>query len=517
MPPGEETIGVVGAGTMGIGIAETALLRGYSATVVDSSAEAIENARGRIESSFARAVERGRCGGPEAEAALENLELGDDLGPLVGCDAVIEAVSERLEVKQRLFDGLLEACRPATLLATNTSSLRVSTIAAGTADPARIVGMHFFNPVPRMELVEVIPGIATEPDVTARARRLGEGLGKRVIVARDGIGFLVNRAGRPFVGEALRLVQEQVATPEQVDRVCRLGGGFRMGPFELADLIGNDVNLEITESFWFQSYGEPRWRPSHIQRGLVDAGRLGRKSGIGFYDYSGESHRAPDPEVPMTGGGEGRRVAILGAGQVAVGLRERSAAAGFPVDDGDPTGAAAWLTLDARTDRGAGDQDGAGPRAILCAGSSLTGAGYPAASGFHLIGPTEESRLVELTRLASTDPTCFERTVEYFVALGYLTEEVGDAPGLVLGRIVSQLVNEAAFMIGEGLARPSDIDTGATFGLNYPRGPVAWAAAAGLDHIRAVLGGLEAARGEERYRPAPLFDGEPAELGQLPG
>ncbi len=500
-----ERLGVVGAGSMGSGIAELAITHGFPATLVDASADALRGGAVRIESNLAKAVEQGRSSREAADAALARLRCSTDPETLAGCDGVIEAVPERLELKRELLGRIAAICPAPALLATNTSSLRVSAIAAGIPGSERVVGMHFFNPAPRMRLVEVIAGLQSGEAAVQAAKQLGQRLGKQVIAARDGIGFLVNRTARPFYAEALRLVHEGIADFAQIDRICRMGGGFRMGPFELVDLIGVDVNLEISESFWFQSYGEPRWRPSPIQAQLVGAGRLGRKTGAGFHSY--EEQREPDPELPATGGGDGRPVAIGGVGPVAEFLRAAATRAGFaPCSWNDPAAGGAWLAVEAEPARslGPGRTAPVAARTILCASTCLRERRAVGASGFHLIGPVAESRLVEMTSVAATNPASRERAQEFFVALGLHVEEVGDAPGLVLGRIVSQLVNEAAFTLEEGIAGPGDIDVGARLGLNYPRGPVEWSAVAGIDQIRAILQALGRWRGEERYRLAPL-------------
>jgi 3-hydroxybutyryl-CoA dehydrogenase len=349
-----------------------------------------------------------------------------------------------------------------------------------------------------MELLEVIRADQTGERALALAREAGEAMGKRVILATDGPGFLVNRCGRPFSGEGLRLLGERVATHEQIDRICRMGGGFRMGPFELMDLVGIDVGLEVARSFAELSFGEPRWRPSPIQARMVAAGRLGRKTGRGYYDYGEASHRPDDPEPPGPGGGAGTLVTILGAGPLADGLRERARSAGYELRDGGPT----ELVVDAGA-RPTAELPGGAPLALLCAAGSLASRAEPGAVGFHLLPPLDASRLVELTRGPGTQSFAAEAVQAFFARLGFHSEWVEDAPGLVLGRIVCQLVNEAAFAVGEGVGTEEDVDTGLVLGLGHPRGPIAWGEAIGLDHVMAVLDGLWAERREERYRPAP--------------
>lgn len=499
--------GVVGAGTMGSGIAQVFAQSGVEVHLVDPDADAREQAVRQIERDLARGAERGRWTRTEATAARSRLTDDHDLTTLADAELVVEAVPERLDLKLNLFGRLAEVCSEEAVLATNTSSLLVSQVAAATPHPERVIGLHFFNPPSRMRLVEVVPGIETSPHTVSLAVAAVEAMGKHAVVVRDGIGFLVNRCARPFYVEALKLVQEGIATTEQVDRICRMGGGFLLGPFELIDLIGVDVNLAIAASFYEQSFGEPRWRPSTLQASLVAAGRNGRKCGRGFYEYGAGEHRRPDPEPLHVGGGEGRCVAVAGRGIVGDGIREKARAAGFSVTDpGLLHGCIPWLLVDAGVD-GPSIPPTDAPRVGMCARTSLRLRRDPGSAGFHLVPPLNESRLVEVTADGRTDPVAAARSNEFFAALGFVVEHVGDAPGLVLGRIVSQLANEAAFAVAEGVAPVTDIDAAMTLGLNYPRGPITWRSMMGDRHVRAVLSGLYQERSEERYRLAPDLAG----------
>ena len=276
-----------------------------------------------------------------------------------------------------------------------------------------------------------------------------------------------------------------MATHEQIDRICRLGGGFRMGPFELMDMVGIDVGFEVAKSFNELSFGEPRWKPNPIQERMARGGRHGRKSGRGYYDYGSGEHRPPDPEPLEPGGGENRAITIAGSGAVADGLAERANAAGFEVltEGGDRVEVRA-LGL---------------PPMLLCADRSLRAHGEPDAVGFNVVPPVEASQLVELTGERN------EQVELHWNRLGFHTEWVEDAPGLVLGRIVAQLVNEALFAVGEGVGTPDDVDAGLELGLNHPRGPVGWGRTIGFDRVLAAIDGIWAERREERYRPAPLL------------
>jgi 3-hydroxybutyryl-CoA dehydrogenase len=293
-----ERIGILGAGTMGAGIAQIAALGGLQTSLYDPDPEALESGGIRIGEDLAKGEGRGRWSEEESEAALERFDTyTSDLEELAGCDLVIEAAPERLELKRELFAKLADILGPEAVLASNTSSLRVADVAAGVPDPERVVGMHFFNPPALMQLVEVVTTeISSEPALAA-ATEVAERMGKTPIRAKDSVGFVANRLARPFTLESLRMLGDDVADVKTIDRIVRLGGGFRMGPFELLDLIGLDVNLEIARSFFVQG-GEPeRWRPSPIQEKLVAEGRLGRKSGHGYYPYGEGVERELDPEL----------------------------------------------------------------------------------------------------------------------------------------------------------------------------------------------------------------------------
>jgi 3-hydroxybutyryl-CoA dehydrogenase len=506
--PPPATVGVLGAGTMGGGIAQLACLAGARTLLHDPDHAALERGVEALRANLAKGVARGRWSAQDAEDAAGRVEAMQSLEALAPCELVIEAAPESLAIKRELFGRLSEIVAPDCVLATNTSSIPVTAIAAGATHPERVVGMHFFNPAPLMRLLEVVAGEDSgEPALTA-ARALGEAMGKVVIDASDGPGFLVNRVNRPFGLEALRLVTEQIASVEEVDRCCRLGGGFRMGPFELMDLVGVDVGFDVARSFHELSFGEPRWRPSPLSARMVAAGRTGRKAGRGFYDYRDGPHRPDDPAPPAPAAppaGAGPLV-IAGALPLAQLLRTRAAAAGWDVrTPAEAQGEAPFLILDL----GATEEDPplqGGPQAICCHEGSLAVLDPGgSAVGFHALPPLEPGALVELTRGPDSIDAAASATETLFATLGLHTAWVGDAPGLVLGRIVCQLVNEAAFAVGEGVGTPADVDAGVLHGLNYPRGVLAWADEIGLDHVLTVLVALGDEYREERYRPAPLL------------
>ncbi len=456
-----ERIGVVGAGTMGAGIAQLAALGGFETRLYDAVPGALDRGLERLRADLRRGVTRGRWSEGDAGAAESRLHPASSVEDLSDCDLVIEAAPEDLELKRRLFAELAAVCGPEAVLATNTSSLSVNAIAAGVERPERVVGMHFFNPPALMRLVEVVAGHETAEPAVASATEVAEAMGRIPIRAADGIGFLANRCLRPFTLEGLKLVAEGVAPPDQIDRIVRIGGGFRMGPFELMDLVGIDVNLEVAQSFWEQSFHEPRWRPSPLQTRLVDAGRLGRKSGRGWYRYDEGPHRPDDPP-PLEASAE--------------------------VDDPNPERV-----------------EGPGFVAVNLAGALAASPTRPPGSvAFVALPDLAGAAVVELARGPATPAAELSAAGRHFAALGKHVECVlADPPGLVLGRILCQLVNEACFALGEGVGSAPDIDTAMRLGFNWPCGPFEWAEEIGAAQIVAALDALHRRLGEERYRIAP--------------
>jgi len=479
-------IGVLGAGTMGAGIAQLAAQSGARTLLYDPDAEALERGLAALEAGVRKLVDKGELDG-DAGAIAGRAEGVSALGDLAACDLVIEAVPEVLELKHELLGRLSrEVLTRECVLASNTSSIPITMIAAAVEGRERVVGMHFFNPAPLMALVEVIPGIESGEAAIELARATGAAMGRRVILAADVPGFVVNRCNRPFNLEALRLLGERIACVEEIDRIVRLGG-YRMGPFELQDLVGIDTGSMVARSFFALGFNEPRWRPSPLTERMVGAGLLGRKTKRGWYDYrDGGAYRAEDPPAPTAGGGEGA-VAILGTWPVAAALRVAAGAAGWTVL-AQPGGAD--LVIDC-------DGDGDGPRAILHHGADLAGE----VVGFHGFPPLAA---VELMLGRSVDPALADRAESFFASLGLHVARVGESPGGVLGRIVFQTINEACFALGEGVATAQDIDAGMTLGMRHPRGPLAWLELIGPAHVIAVLDALREVHGDA-YRLAPAL------------
>lgn len=532
-------LGVVGAGTMGAGIAQVAAAAGLEVALADVSPAVAGRGRERVAAALTRAVARGRLPVDAAAAALERVRAVGSLDELADVECAIEAVPEELALKRAVFAELGRVCAPGAILASNTSSLSITAIAAGVPGPERVVGLHFFNPVPAMALVEVIAGARTSPEVADAAAALVGRLGKTPVRVADTPGFLVNRVARPFTGEAVRLAAEGVATPPQIDRIVR-AAGFRMGPFELLDLVGLDVNLAVHQAVYEQTFGEPRYRPQPMQARLVAAGLLGRKAGRGFYRYEGEARADADPSDPYAEIAPlGRAATVLIAGHgpqvddLALALRD----AGQEVVTYSTEESASLANAGIPRARRLRDvllattvaiEAVIGPRELkraywyelaeslppqipilsLALGQGASelgswGAHPERVVGVGYAGPFAAAPIVELARGLRTGETALRRAVAFLRRMGKEVAVVGDPPGQVLGRLLACLINEAAFALDEGIATPDDIDTAMRLGLNYPAGPIAWSRRLGLEAVVATLDGLHAYYGEDRYRVAP--------------
>ncbi len=507
-------LAVVGAGTMGAGVAQTALVAGMNVLLYDPSSQALTRALTSIALGLEKGHSKGLWALDPADVMSSKMTVTSEIDDLASVDFVIETVPEELGLKHRVLQQVAAITRPRTVIASNTSSIPLTLIASAIEDPTRVVGLHFFNPAPLMGLVEVIAAAQTDAAAIRQATRLGEALGKRVIVAPDVPGFLVNRCGRGFYGEALRLAAERIAEPRQIDRICRMAGRFPMGPFELMDLVGIDVNFAIAKSFDELSFGEPRWRPTAMQARMAASGNLGRKTGRGWYSYTSGPHRPVDPVPPMTGYGNGRALAIVGASRVAGLLRARGAQAGFVLSDTshDRVVATIFADLSAASD----EVHGAEHPIVSCANASLSCRQLAHAVGFNIPNAADQEHLVEITRTGNTPEGLANTAASVFACLGFHAEWVSDGPGLVFDRMLAQIINEAAFAYTEGIGTAADIDAGATIGLNYPRGPIGWGYAIGWGEILATLDAIWQERREERYRPAPALLSAAAGVDLLP-
>lgn len=296
-------MGVIGSGAMGSGIAQVAATAGHAVVLYDNNTTQLGKAKSNLESTLKKLAEKGKLSSADAEAILSRITFADTLTAFSNCDLIIEAIVENLAVKQDVFTQLEKIVKQECVLASNTSSLSITSIASACTHPARVIGIHFFNPAPLMPLVEVIPAIATAAQLVDDCKTLISGWGKSVVLAKDTPGFIVNRVARSFYGESIRMYEEGYASLATIDWALKTFGGFRMGPFELMDFIGNDVNYKVTETVWEQFFYDPRFKPSLTQKRLYEAKHFGRKSGIGYYDYR-EGAVMPEPKNDETLGKE---------------------------------------------------------------------------------------------------------------------------------------------------------------------------------------------------------------------
>ncbi len=487
--PAGSLVVVLGSGTMGRGIARVAAGAGHRVILNDVSAPALESARQEMHRFLDRDVAKGRLETDEATAIGERIAYESDVSAIGDAVLVIEAIVEDLDAKIALLRQVEAIVGVDTVIATNTSSLSVTAIAAGLERPRRVAGMHFFNPAPVMPLVEIVAGADSAPAVLDSLTALARAWGKTPVRAASTPGFIVNRVARPFYGEALRVVEEHVATPAEVDDIVTGAGGFRMGPFALMDLVGLDVNLAVSKSVYTQTFHDPRFAPNQIQQQLVDAGRLGRKSGRGFYDYEDDGP-APKPRV-VPADGEVQRVTVHGSGEELAGLIGRLAASGVDVVS--------------RT----------GPVAGISAGTTILwpSDGRPAATieplvpdlGVVAVDEVIDWSTASAVAIAGTDESALRTAAGVLAAAGIAARPVGDAPGLVLLRIMAQLASVAADAVLRHIATAEDIDTAMRLGTNYPIGPLEWADRFGPARVVEVLDNVANFYGEPRYRPSPLL------------
>ena len=483
-------VGVVGAGTMGAGIAQVAAAAGHPVLLCDAAAGAAEAARTRIGQALERAQRQGRLSAAERAAIAARIKACHGLDALAPAGLVIEAIVEDLAAKQQLFEALEVFLEPTAILASNTSSLSITALAAKLKHPERVVGLHFFNPAPRMALVEVVHGLSSAPTALATARATVEAWGKTPVEVRSTPGFIVNRVARPFYGEALRALAEGAAEVATIDAVLREAGGFAMGPFELIDLIGLDVNLAVSRSIHAAYHYDPRYAPSLVQQDMVDAGRLGRKAGRGFYEHSGDAAR-PTPQTAAPAPPP-RRIIVEGDLGIAEPLLARIAASGIVVERRSGEGLIRLGDL----------------RVVLTDGRGATEWSYllerPVATFDLALDYASCTRLA----LAPADQTSAEQlrpAIGLLQSAGIAVSVIDDLPGLLVMRTVAMLANEAAETVRAGVASAAAVDTAMRLGVNYPRGPLAWAEAIGLKRVVEVLDHLRRSYGEERYRASWLL------------
>jgi 3-hydroxybutyryl-CoA dehydrogenase len=489
MTPIYEIVGVVGAGAMGRGIAQIAAQAGSTVKLFDTQPQAVEKARDDLFGQWDRLQEKGRMDAAAVQACKQRLQMAGSLQELAGCALVVEAIVERLDVKRSLFAELEAVVQPTAVLATNTSSLSVTAIAAGLQQPQRLAGYHFFNPVPLMKVVEVIAGLKTDPAVCAGLAGYAKQMGHTPVQAQDTPGFIVNHAGRGYGTEALRIVAEGVADFATVDRILRDQVGFKLGPFELMDLTALDVSHPVMESIYRQYYDEPRYRPSVITAQRLAGGVVGKKVGEGFYRYAqGKAQVPAEPAPPQVG--------ELPPVWVSTRAARRSE------------------LYQLLMDLGAKIETGQSPSLHALALVAPLGFDVTTVAVVERLDPARTVGIDMLIddaatkrRVLATNPATRadmrDAAHALFARDGKAVSVIRDSGGFVTQRVVATIVNIAADICQQRICSPGDLETAVTLGLGYPLGPLAMGDRWGPTNVLEVLFNMGTVYGDPRYRPSP--------------
>ncbi len=478
-------VAVIGLGTMGAGIAEVFARNGFAVTGIEVNPEALSRGLATLDASLGRAVSRGKLTEADHKEIFGRIRPAASLADAAEADLVIEVVPEQMSIKHWVLQELDERCRPGTIIATNTSSLSVTAIAAGSAHPGRVLGMHFFNPAPVMRLVEVVTTVRTDPATADTITDLASRLGKTPVRVADRAGFVANALLLPYLNHAVRLLETGYATRDDLDTAVTEGIGLPMGPLTLLDLIGLDTSLSVMEVLR-EEFGGSRYTPAPLLRRLTAAGRTGRKSGAGFYDYSGKDPFHNENGLPLDTVG----VAVISIGaeqERADALTARLTRAGIGVN-ADPDGPGD-LVLAA-----VGPEGGVLAQALAAGRAAKT-------VGLHLASDT----LAELVPTSRTSPAALAAAAAVAARLGVRAVRSSDRPGLIVGALLAAHLRDAVAMVADGYASPADVDTAMTLGCGYPKGPFRLLAERGPERIESLLRAMHRATGDPAFAPHPLL------------
>ncbi|EOG1933708.1 3-hydroxyacyl-CoA dehydrogenase [Providencia stuartii] len=501
------TVAVIGAGTMGIGIAQVAASAGHTVLLFDINTQALNKAKQSLTERLNKRVQQGKADVQTTEALLARITLVHTMADLAPAQLVIEAVAEKLTIKQAIFSELEGICKENTLFASNTSSLSITAIASQLKHPERFAGLHFFNPAPIMKLVEVIRGRETASAVIEQLKNLAVAWGKIPVICRSTPGFIVNRVARPFYAETLRALEEQIANPATLDSVLRDAGGFSMGPLQLTDLIGHDVNYAVTDSV-FQAFGyDPRFQTSFEQLELVQAGHLGRKTGRGFYHYDDNK---PLPKATMAEKvilNNPPSVTARGDWQSLPEFAQLLRQNGIPLEE-SKIDSHELPTLRVNN------------VIVMLTNGELTSVRAQKANQsmvqFDLSADYAKANAIAISCAVQNSHQENQSVIAFFQSLNKDVIVLPDYPGLLTMRTVAMLCNEALDVVNKGVASPKDTDNAMRYGVNYPKGPLAWGAEIGWQHILNTLDQLSQFYADGRYRANPLLRQLVAGVRSLP-
>lgn len=505
-------IAIIGTGVMGMGIAQIAAQAGIAVLLFDAKAGAAKQGRQNLQTLLETLATKGKFTGEQLQATLSNLIVIDDIAAISEVDVVVEAIIEDLEIKQQLFEQLESIVPAKTILASNTSSLSVTAIASVCQHPERVAGLHFFNPVPLMKIVEVIPGLLTEHSVTQTLSDLVQRLGHLGVVAKDTPGFIVNHAGRAFGTEALKILGEGITSVQQIDRILRDGAGFRMGPFELMDLTGVDVSHPVMESLYEQYYFEPRYRPHPLTRQMLTGKKLGRKVGAGFYDYvEGQkqlpflAHSAENLTTTLLSNDEIKSVWVAADfAKDKQQLEDYLNANSIAIDDNEKpdVDSLVLLAVYGEDTTNAAVRYGVNPKQAVAI-DMLT-----ALSKHRTLMPsmvTEDKFVAQAYALfaINADQQKSASSTSNQVATDARVTLIKESTGFVAQRVVAMVINLGCDIAMQGIATPKDIDNAVKLGLGYPYGPISWGDELGAKRILLILQRIYKLTGDPRYRPSP--------------
>lgn len=489
MKPHFSNVAIIGAGAMGRGIAQIAAQAGSTVILYDTQPAALEDARLALHTQWDKLQEKGRLTTTAVEACKARLRCADKLQDLAASDLVVEAIVERLDVKVALFAELEGIVGTSTVLASNTSSLSITAMAARLKQPRRVAGFHFFNPVPLMKVVEVIAGLKTDASVCAALADYARQMGHTPVAAQDTPGFIVNHAGRGYGTEALRIVSEGVADFATIDRILRDQAGFKLGPFELMDLTGLDVSHPVMESIYHQYFEEPRYRPSVITAQRLAGGVIGRKAGDGFYRYDNKLAQVP-PEPPVPQVTELPPVWVSPRASRRAELLQLLKDLGAKIETGQSPSPTA-LTLVA-------------PLGFDITTVAVVERLDPARTvGIDLLIEDAATKRRVLATNPATRADMRDAAHALFARDGKAVSVIRDSGGFVTQRVVATIVNIAADICQQGICTPADLESAVTLGLGYPLGPLAMGNRYGPTNILEVLFNLQTVYGDPRYRPSP--------------